>query len=54
MEPGGRGIAVNTVPPGAIETDFLVGAVRDVPDLNKQFAGRIALGCVGVPDNIDR
>lgn len=47
-----RGIAVNTVAPGAIETDFLGGAVRDMPDLNKVFAGMIALGRVGVPDDI--
>jgi NAD(P)-dependent dehydrogenase (short-subunit alcohol dehydrogenase family) len=51
-ELGGRGIAVNTVAPGAIETDFLGGAVRDTPDLNKQFADMIALGRVGVPDDI--
>jgi NAD(P)-dependent dehydrogenase (short-subunit alcohol dehydrogenase family) len=47
-----RGIAVNTVAPGAIATDFLGGAVRDTPDLNKVFAGMIALGRVGVPDDI--
>lgn len=51
-ELGARGIAVNTVAPGAIETDFLGGAVRDMPDLNKAFAGMIALGRVGVPDDI--
>lgn len=47
-----RHITANTVAPGAIETDFLGGAVRDMPDLNKQFAGMIALGRVGVPDDI--
>lgn len=47
-----RGITANTVAPGAIETDFLGGAVRDMPDLNKQFAGITALGRVGVPDDI--
>ncbi|EHL99015.1 oxidoreductase, short chain dehydrogenase/reductase family protein [Acetobacteraceae bacterium AT-5844] len=51
-ELGGRGIAVNTVAPGAIETDFLGGAVRDTPDLNQAFAGMTALGRVGVPDDI--
>jgi NAD(P)-dependent dehydrogenase (short-subunit alcohol dehydrogenase family) len=51
-ELGARGITVNTVAPGAIETDFLGGAVRDTPDLNKTFAGMIALGRVGVPDDI--
>ncbi|WP_064713459.1 SDR family NAD(P)-dependent oxidoreductase [Rhizobium bangladeshense] len=47
-----RGITANTVAPGAIETDFLGGAVRDMPDLNKQFASMTALGRVGVPDDI--
>ena len=51
-ELGARGVAVNTVAPGAIETDFLGGAVRDMPDLNQQFAGMTALGRVGVPDDI--
>ncbi|GGY96987.1 SDR family NAD(P)-dependent oxidoreductase [Pseudoduganella plicata] len=51
-ELGARGIAVNTVAPGAIETDFGGGAVRDNPDLNRLFAGMTALGRVGVPDDI--
>ncbi|WP_339860291.1 SDR family oxidoreductase [Thalassospira alkalitolerans] len=51
-ELGARGIAVNTVAPGAIETDFLGGAVRDMPDLNKVFAEMTALGRVGLPDDI--
>jgi NAD(P)-dependent dehydrogenase (short-subunit alcohol dehydrogenase family) len=51
-ELGRRGIAVNTVAPGAIETDFLGGAVRDMPDLNKVFADMTALGRAGVPDDI--
>lgn len=51
-ELGSRGIAVNTVAPGAIETDFLGGAVRDLPDLNKQFADMTVFGRVGVPDDI--
>lgn len=51
-ELGSRGITANTVAPGAIETDFLGGAVRDMPELNKQFADIIALGRVGVPDDI--
>lgn len=51
-ELGSRGIAVNTVAPGAIETDFLGGAVRDMPDLNGTFAAMTALGRVGVPDDI--
>ena len=51
-ELGARGIAVNTVAPGAIETDFLGGAVRDTPDMNKTFADMTALGRVGLPDDI--
>lgn len=51
-ELGGRGIAVNTVAPGAIETDFLGGAVRDTPAYNQAFAAMTALGRVGVPDDI--
>lgn len=51
-ELGARGIAVNTVAPGAIETDFGGGAVRDNADINKAFAQMTALGRVGLPDDI--
>lgn len=51
-ELGPRGIAVNTVAPGAIETDFGGGAVRDVAELNAFVAAQTALGRVGVPDDI--
>ncbi len=51
-ELGARGIAVNTVAPGAIETDFGGGAVRDNPEINQLFAGMTALGRVGLPDDI--
>ncbi len=51
-ELGARGIAVNTVAPGAIETDFGGGAVRDNPDINTLLAGMTALGRVGLPDDI--
>jgi len=51
-ELGSRGITVNTLAPGAIETDFLGGAVRDMPDYNKAFADMTTLGRVGVPDDI--
>jgi len=51
-ELGGRGITANVVAPGAIETDFLGGAVRDTPAYNEAFASIIALGRVGVPDDI--
>ncbi len=51
-ELGARGIAVNTVAPGAIETDFGGGAVRDNAELNQHLAQMTALGRVGVPDDI--
>lgn len=51
-ELGSRAITVNTVAPGAIETDFGGGAVRDNPDVNKIFADMTALGRAGVPDDI--
>jgi NAD(P)-dependent dehydrogenase (short-subunit alcohol dehydrogenase family) len=47
-----RGIAVNTIAPGAIETDFGGGAVRDDRQLNAQIAGVTAMGRVGLPDDI--
>lgn len=49
---GARGIAVNAVAPGAIETDFGGGAVRDNPDIKGHLAGLTALGRVGLPDDI--
>lgn len=51
-ELGARGIAVNAVAPGAIETDFGGGHVRDNDQLNQQLASITALGRVGVPDDI--
>ena len=51
-ELGHRQIAVNVVAPGAIETDFAGGAVRDNPEVNKFIASQTALGRVGVPDDI--
>ena len=51
-ELGGRGIAVNTVAPGAIATDFSGGMVRDNPELNKRVAAMTALGRAGQPDDI--
>lgn len=49
---GTHGIRVNTLAPGAIETDFGGGAVRDNKDLNTTIAGMTALGRVGLPDDI--
>jgi NAD(P)-dependent dehydrogenase (short-subunit alcohol dehydrogenase family) len=51
-ELGSRRIAVNVVAPGAIETDFAGGAVRDNPEMNKYIASQTALGRVGLPDDI--
>lgn len=51
-ELGQRQIAVNVVAPGAIETDFTGGAVRDNPEINSFIASQTALGRVGVPDDI--
>ena len=51
-ELGPRRISVNTVAPGAIETDFGGGAVRDDAQLNAQIAGVTAQGRVGLPDDI--
>jgi NAD(P)-dependent dehydrogenase (short-subunit alcohol dehydrogenase family) len=51
-ELGPRGIAVNTVAPGAIATDFSGGMVRDNPEVNKLVAGMTALGRAGLPDDI--
>ena len=51
-ELGARGIAVNTVAPGAIETDFGGGAVRDNAQMNAYIASQTALGRVGLPDDI--
>ena len=51
-ELGPRGITANVVAPGAIETDFSGGVVRDNPELNRQIAANTALGRVGVPQDI--
>ncbi len=51
-ELGARGIAVNVVAPGAIETDFGGGLVRDNAQLNAFVASQTALGRVGLPDDI--
>ena len=51
-ELGARGIAVNTVAPGAIATDFGGGAVRDNAQLNAFVASQTALGRVGEAEDI--
>ncbi|MDH4556867.1 SDR family oxidoreductase [Pseudomonas sp. BN417] len=51
-ELGARGISVNVLAPGAIETDFGGGVVRDNADVNAFIAGNTALGRVGLPEDI--
>ncbi|MBC3767245.1 SDR family oxidoreductase [Neptunicella marina] len=51
-ELGARGISVNVLAPGAIETDFRGGAVRDDKQMNAFLASQTALGRVGLPDDI--
>ncbi|WP_298148330.1 SDR family oxidoreductase [Flavobacterium sp.] len=54
LEFGSRKIRVNSIAPGAIETDFGGGAVRDNKALNDMIAGNTALGRVGLPDDVGR
>jgi NAD(P)-dependent dehydrogenase (short-subunit alcohol dehydrogenase family) len=51
-ELGPRKIAVNVVAPGAIETDFGGGVVRDNENVNKFIASQTAMGRVGQPDDV--
>lgn len=51
-ELGERNIRANVIAPGAIETDFGGGAVRDNAELNAFIASMTALGRVGLPDDI--
>ncbi|PSS57172.1 SDR family NAD(P)-dependent oxidoreductase [Pseudomonas sp. BBP2017] len=51
-ELGARGIRVNILAPGAIETDFGGGVVRDNAEVNDFIASNTALGRVGLPDDI--
>lgn len=51
-ELGARGITVNTIAPGAIETDFGGGVVRDNPEINQFVASITAMGRVGRPDDV--
>lgn len=51
-ELGSRKIKANVIAPGAIETDFGGGRVRDNADINAMVAGATALGRVGLPDDI--
>ena len=51
-ELGARGITANTLAPGAIETDFGGGRVRDDAGTNAMVASATALGRAGKPDDI--
>lgn len=51
-ELGPRGVSVNAVAPGAIETDFGGGNVRDNAEVNQFVASVTAMGRAGVPDDI--
>ncbi|MBX7231232.1 MAG: SDR family oxidoreductase [Bdellovibrionales bacterium] len=51
-ELGPRKISVNTIAPGAIETDFGGGRVRDDKVLNAMLASQTSQGRVGLPDDI--
>ncbi|MGA4620214.1 SDR family oxidoreductase [Citrobacter meridianamericanus] len=51
-ELGERGISVNIIAPGAIETDFGGGRLRDNQELNAYVASQTALGRAGLPDDI--
>ncbi|NOW48659.1 NAD(P)-dependent dehydrogenase (short-subunit alcohol dehydrogenase family) [Novosphingobium sp. SG751A] len=52
VELGARRIRVNAIAPGAIATDFAGGVVRDNGDVNAYVAQGIALGRVGLPDDV--
>ena len=51
-ELGPRRITANAVAPGAIQTDFSGGVVRDNPAVNKMVSDATALGRPGLPDDI--
>ena len=53
-EVGARGITVNVVAPGPIETDFNNAAIRNNPDRKKIMASNTALGRVGEADDIGK
>ncbi|SFJ34554.1 NAD(P)-dependent dehydrogenase, short-chain alcohol dehydrogenase family [Paenibacillus sp. UNC496MF] len=51
-ELGARRIKVNVVAPGAVQTDFSGGMVRDNPQMNKMVSDMTALGRPGLPDDL--
>lgn len=51
-ELGERGIRVNTVAPGIIDTDFHQGALDAAPDIKENIGKQMALGRIGQPEDI--
>ncbi len=51
-EAGNKGITVNVVAPGPIETDFNNAALRNNPERKKMMSTQTALGRVGEADDI--
>jgi NAD(P)-dependent dehydrogenase (short-subunit alcohol dehydrogenase family) len=47
-----RKITANTVAPGAVQTDFSGGVVRDNPEVNKMVSSMTALGRPGLPEDL--
>jgi NAD(P)-dependent dehydrogenase (short-subunit alcohol dehydrogenase family) len=52
VELGPRRIRANVVAPGAIQTDFNGGTVRDNPEVNRRIGELTALGRPGLPEDI--
>lgn len=52
LELADRRITVNTIAPGAIQTDFSGGMVRDNPEVHDFVASMTALGRPGLPDDV--
>jgi len=48
----GRGIRVNGVAPGWIDTDLFRGATRNDPERLQKILGRIQMGRIGMPEEI--
>lgn len=51
-ELGAKGIRVNVIAPGPIETDFNNAGIRNNPQIKERLAGMSPLGRIGQPDDI--